>query len=232
MDPDHLYIIVSSVFVAVIGIDVYNWFKGRKLLPPEIRLQLLKRKINNTVLILGFTMLIASLLFHVNILRYSAPIPFADIETITLKDFKGYRKPYQTLHGESEFAFITTTISWETSGDSILIQALFHPARSYAYNSKKLDRLLLTHELYHFKVTEVFARKCRQQLSVHGSAPSEHTVRNVVAVMRDSAQDMQLRYDRESYHGYLMKEQKKWQKKIDSLLTLLDPYKTPVMHYE
>ena len=232
MSPNSLYIIVSSVYILVIGYDVYNWFSDRRIVAPEIKLQLLKAKINTTVLILGSTMLVVSILFHINFLRYSSPIPFAEIDRITLKDFKGYRKPYQTLHGQSEFAFITTSINWQKTDKGVEVEAVFHPARSYIYNEKIVDRFLLKHELYHFRITEIFARKCRQELSQIKVVPSEDAISEIIAINEESETEMQLRYDEESYHGYLMKEQKRWEKNVDSLLNLLVAYKTPTVRYE
>lgn len=232
MSPNSLYIIVSSVFIVVIGYDVYNWLKDHTIVAPEIRLYRLRSKINATVLILGITMVVVSILFHINILRYSSPIPFNEIDRITLRDFKGYRKPYQTLDGKREFAFITTTLDWEKHGASVEVQALFHPARSYVFNENIADRFLLKHELYHFRITEVFARKCRQELSKMNKLPEGDVIGNIVASEELAKDQMQYRYDEESYHGYIMKEQKKWEKEIDSLLNLLDEYKNPAILYE
>jgi hypothetical protein len=230
MSPDNLYYIVSSVFAVVIGYDVYNWMKGRKILAPEVRLELLKSKINATVMILGLTLFIVSILIHVNILRYSRPIPFSDIDKITLKDFKGYRRPFETLDGEKDFAFITTAITWNKNDDGLELQALFYPSRSYVFNDRIVDRFLLRHELYHFRITEIFARKCRQQLSVVGKLPSDDTISEIVAVQEESVNEMQHRYDHDSYHGYIMKEQRRWEKNVDSLLTLLDNFRTPTVY--
>ena len=232
MSPNSLYIIVSSVYILVIGYDVYNWFSDRTIVAPEIKIQRLKSKINTTVLILGSTMLVVSVLFHINILRYSSPIPFAKIDRITLKDFKGYRKPYQTLDGQKKFAFITTSITWEKTGDGVEVQAAFHPARSYVYNDKIVDRFLLKHELFHFRITEIFARKCRQELSRREGSPSDDAISEVIAFYEESETEMQLRYDEETYHGYLMKEQKRWEKNVDSLLNSLVEYKSPAVRYE
>src|SRR5688500_13854832 len=214
MSPNILYIIVSSVYVLVICYDVYNWFSDRTIAASEIMIHRLRSKINTTVLILGSTMLVVSVLFHINILRYSSPIPFVEIDTITLKDFKGYRKPNQTLDGENKFAFITTSIIWEKTDSTVEVQAAFHPARSYVYNDKIVDRFLLKHELYHFRITEIFARKCRQELSLSNVAPSDDVISELIAFNEEAETEMQLRYDEESYHGYLMKEQKRWEKDV------------------
>lgn len=232
MSPNSLYIIVSSIYALVIGYDVYSWFSDRTIVKPEIKLQRLRSKVNTALLILGSTTLVVSVIFHINILRYARPIPFSHIDRITLKDFKGYRKPYQTLDGESKFAFITTSIDWKKTDNSVEVLAIFHPARSYVYNDKIADRFLLKHELYHFRITEIFARKSRRDLSQVKGLPSDDVIGEVVAMNEASATDMQVRYDEESYHGYLMKEQKRWERNTDSLLNLLVEYKIPTICYD
>jgi hypothetical protein len=232
MSPNSLYVIVSLVFVIVIGYDIYNWIQDRTFLSPKIRHERLKSKINNTILLLGLTTLTIATLFHINLLKYTAPIPFSDINKITLKDFKGYRKPYQTLEGTKEFAFITTTLSWKKTDNGLEVAALFHPCRSYVYNDKIPDRLLLKHELYHFRITEIFARKCRQELSSLKEHPPNDIINEIIDVQSRPATEMQGRYDYECYHGYIMKEQIRWEKEVDSLLNLLSEYKTPTIVYE
>jgi hypothetical protein len=232
MSPNSLYIIVSSVFVIVIGYDVINWLKDQTIVAPEIKLHRMKSKINNTALILGITTIVVSILFHINIFRYSSPIPFAEIDKITLKDFKGYRKPNQTMDGIKEFAFITTSIDWNKNDRYLEVQALFHPARSYVFNDRIVDRFLLKHELYHFRITELFARESRKELSKQKQVPSNDVIIEALNANQESEDNMQYRYDEECYHGYLMKEQRRWEKQIDSLLNLLADYKTPIVQYE
>jgi hypothetical protein len=232
MSPDSLYFIVSGVFVVVIGYDIINWLKDQKIVAPEIRLARLQSKVNATALILGLTMVIASFLFHVNFIRYASPIAFSEIDKITLKDFKGFRRPYQTLDGGSEFAFIVTTLSIKPKNNEVTVEALFHPSRSYTFNDNLADKSLLRHELYHFRITEIFARKCRQELSELKQMPSGKALEQMMNFQNTREREMQYRYDDESYHSYIMKEQKRWEKKIDSLLTLLDKYKNPTVRYE
>jgi hypothetical protein len=232
MSPDSLYFIVSGVFVVVIGYDVINWLKDQTIVAPEIRLARLQSKVTATVLILGVTMVIASFLFHINFVRYSSPVPFSDIDKITLKDFKGFRRPYQTLDGGAEFAFIVTSLSCEKNDNEVKVEALFHPSRSYTYNDNLADKSLLRHELYHFRITEIFARRCRQDLADLKHIPSDEALEKLIQFQKTMEREMQYRYDDESYHSYIMKEQKRWEKKIDSLLTLLDNYKNPAVSYE
>jgi hypothetical protein len=232
MSPDSLYFIVSGVFVVVIGYDIINWLKDQKMIAPEIRLARFQSKVNATAFILGITMVIASFLFHINFFRYSGPVPFSEIDKITLKDFKGFRRPYQTLDGGNEFAFIVTSLAYEKNGNQLKVEALFHPSRSYTFNDNLADKSLLQHELYHFRITEIFARKCRQELSELKQVPSNQMLDDIIDSQKTLEREMQYRYDDESYHSYIMKEQKRWEKKIDSLLTLSEKYKNPVISYE
>ncbi len=232
MSPDSLYIIVSSVFLTVIGYDVYNWMRDRTIVAPQIRVRHIKSRINVTVAILGFTMLITSVLLHVNLFRYSSPIPFSGIDQITLRDFKGYRRPFQTLDGGRKFAFVTTSLHTDQHGQRVKVEALFHPARSYVYNERIANDLLLRHELYHFRITEIFARRCREALSRGTEAPTNDALMAILNFNRQLENDMQRRYDEESYHGYIMKQQKQWEKEVDSLLNLLAEYESSIITYE
>lgn len=231
MSPNNLYIVVIAVFIVVIGYDIYNWLKGRTITAPEIRLARFKSKINRTVFILGVTLVTVSILFHVNILRYRPPIEYTKINSITLKDFIGYRLPNQTLDGMKKFAFITTTIDWKKYGNEIEVKSLFHPARSYVYNENIVSKFLLQHELYHFHIVEVFARKCREELSEFKETPTDADIQNIISTHKTLEIEMQRDYDDKTYHGYILKEQKQWQLKVDTLLSLLDKFRNSKIRY-
>jgi len=231
MSPVSVYVIVSSIFIVVIGIDVYNWMRGRTLVAPEIRIYQVRKKNNTTVVILGLTFLVASVLFHVNILRYRAPVPYSDINSISLKDFTAFKLPNQTLDGGKEFAFITTSIDCSRSENSIEIQALFHPSRSYVFNENIFNRDLLYHELYHFRITEIYARKIRQELSEYREIPDRAGIHQIIARNKREELKMQSDYDDETYHSYILKKQHLWQLTIDSLLSSRDQFKQTSVKY-
>lgn len=231
MSPNSIYFIVSSVFVVVIGYDIYNWSKGRKIVAPEIRIKLLRKKIDFTILILGLTFLGASILFQINLLQYRAPMEHKDFELITLKDFKGYKLPNQTLHGEKQFAFIVTSIEWTSGGKEVEVKSLFHPSRSYTFSQNSSDKHLLLHEMYHFHITEIFARKVREELSLSEQVPASKKIKEIVAFNLALEREMQADYDYETYHGYVLKKQKSWQTKSDSLLSLRQNYSQTKIRY-
>jgi hypothetical protein len=232
MSPLSIYIVVGSVFTIVIGYDIYEWLRGRTLTSPQLRLYRLQTKIKSSIVVIGAMCLIASVLFHINILRYRSPIPYSRINSITLKDFTGFRTPNETLHGETEFAFITTSIKSHISTNEVEVTALFHPSRSFVYNGNIPDGLLLTHELYHFHITEVAARLARQELNGLEKIPTKKELNELLDAHLEAENEMQRLYDEETYHGYVLKNQKAWQTKVDSLLYLAREFQSTKIEFE
>ena len=231
MSPDYLYLIVGLIFVTVIGFDIYNWSRGHSFVAPEVRIKRLWSKLNYSVLILGVTALVTAILLNVNVLSYRRPMAYALVNTITLKDFRGFKMPNETLDGGNEFAFITTSIEWDREGDQVVVNALFHPSRSYVYNNRTGDRFLLQHELYHFHVTEYFARLCRQELSGRSTPPASAEIAAIIKKNRLQERRVQYRYDDEAYHGVILQKQKQWQQKVDSLLSSVKAFENPKIGY-
>jgi hypothetical protein len=232
MSPNVLYIIIASVFTLVIGFDIYKWLKHNTFSRPEIKAQRFKSTINASILILALTSIIISISFHVNIFKYKRPISYAGINNITLQDFKGFRLPNQTLDGNSEFAFITTTIEWSKNGNELMVESVFHPSRSYVFNENIVDKFLLQHELYHFHITEYFARQCRKGLKEFKQMPDHSDIESIMSVNSNLERETQRAYDDNTYHGYVLKEQKQWQQKLDSLLTLDQNFSKVKIKYE
>ena len=71
----------------------------------------------------------------------------------------------KSLYGNEKFAYVVSTLESEISDNYVTIQSLFHPSRSYVYNSHSNSHELLTHEKYHIKITELYARKAKKRIS-------------------------------------------------------------------
>ena len=144
---------------------------------------------------------------------------------ITLKDFKGFKFPGQTLDGMQEFAFIKPDIDYYTSGNSVVIESHFHPSRSYVYNENLEDKDLLKHEICHFSITEYWAREFKRRVAALESMPSGAELEGIYEEIKVQEMQMQMDYDDKSYHGYVLKEQREWENNVDSLLSSLDKFK-------
>ena len=171
-------------------------------------------------LILSFTSL-----YEVNFLNYSPPIPYSQIEKITFTDFKGLKKPAQTLDGTQEFAFIKTNRKIETnSNDKVIITTYFYPSRSYVFNQHLRNKDLLTHELYHFHISEIITRLFRKELFENQEKSTSSIIESLKKKYNDLENEMQYNYDDESYHSYASKEQRMWESRIDSTLASLNQF--------
>jgi len=174
-----------------------------------------------TPFIIGF-----AILSHTNFIDYEKPITYDKIDTITFENFRGLEFFKKSLHGNEHFAYVVVTIESEINKDNVVIKSLFHPSRSYVYNSHSNSKELLTHEMYHFKITELFARKAKQRISKLKKG-EQNKIKEIIRDIKNKERKYQHKYDYETFHSYVFSEQKKYEKTIDSLLNLLTEFKNP-----
>lgn len=182
---------------------------------------LLFAKVNLALITLALISI--AVLAHTNFLNYKSPMPYSKIGQITFSDFRGIELFKKTSYGSEKFAYVVTSVEMDTAGDSIELKAVFHPARSFVYNEFSYNPELLKHELYHFKVTELFTRKLKE----HIDGKSGWTKEKLQAAYTDFMQkesDFQQQYDHDTFHSYVAFQQKKYEREIDSCLFLLNRY--------
>ena len=196
-----------------VGDRVEIWTKFKKILTYTA---------SGFVLIFGVVLA----LNHINFLNYKKPIEYDNVENITFNDFKGFEFFRKSLYGTNRFAYVVTTIDTDIQENEVLIKALFHPSRSFVYNSKINSSELLQHEIYHFRITELFARKIKKRISVIKN-PSKGVIEKIIIKAKSEEKILQKAYDKDTFHSYILKEQKKYEKNIDSLLYLLNKFKQP-----
>lgn len=114
----------------------------------------------------------------------------------------------------------------------VRISATFNPLESWTrYPKLYHPEEALNHEKRHFDICEIYARKIRQAVSLshfnrgnfHGQL--EYLFRKLVKDYRAE----QSRYDRETRHSMDAEQQKKWNAIIDSRLSSLTGYSSPVV---
>ncbi|MEO9952329.1 hypothetical protein [Nonlabens sp.] len=167
-----------------------------------------------------------AILSHTNYLDYKKPMTFDQYEDITFKDFKGIELFKKSLYGNERFAYIYTTIDYDINEDHILIQSFFHPSRSFVYDQQTYSEELLRHEKYHFKITELFTRKAKQEISIL-SYTSSSEVLDIIENTYLEEREFQKKYDYDTFHSYVLGEQKKYERQIDSLLLDLQSFNNP-----
>lgn len=92
------------------------------------------------------------------------------------------------------------------------------------YDKKSNSIDLFTHEIYHFKITEIFARKIRKEIT-QNNINNKSIIENVVEKNINLENKFQKKYDYDTFHSYVYNEQKKYEKLIDSILNSLNKYK-------
>jgi len=177
------------------------------------------------LIVLSLILLAVAALFDVNYIDYERPLPYSEWEKINFYDFKGLKKPGMTLNGVSEFAYIKTTRTINyLNNRNVEITTYFHPSRSYVFAKDIRNADLLRHELYHFHIAEYFSRLLRQEVSRQKDMITRNQIADLNHEYKKLESEMQGRYDEDSYHSYVLQEQKKWERQVDSLLRSLQKF--------
>lgn len=185
----------------------------------------LKITIGSIILILtGFITLT-----QINFLDYESPISYDKINQITFKNFRGLEFFQNSLYGNKHFAYVKTSIDYEFRNDSIKIQSHFHPSSSYVYNKNAFSKDLLIHEMYHFKITELYVRIAKNKIS-RLKRTTRNEIKDLIRQVKVTEREFQTKYDDETFHSYVLSEQKKYERNIDSLLNIYTKFKNPKVY--
>lgn len=163
---------------------------------------------------------------HTNYLNYEKPITFDKYDNITFENFRGMEFFKKSLYGNERFAYVVTTIESEIDDNSVTLQSLFHPSRSFVYNKHTTSKELLRHEKYHIKITELFVRKGKKEIAQLKTFDSDK-IETIIKNIKSAENTYQKEYDYNTFHSYVLSEQKRYEKEVDSLLTLLAEFENP-----
>jgi len=87
------------------------------------------------------------------------------------------------------------------------------------------NRTVLQHEQLHFDITELFARKLRQDLAaLPKSQRNWETVQRLYNEANDDCADYQARYDNATHHSILQDAQRDWTVRVAQELTKFEAY--------
>lgn len=225
MNTRVLIIIAFLVYLSPLFYHSYLAFKEYKK-DNKNPFRRLKKFLKYTFIILFFMVGTLLTLNHTNYLNYESPLTYDKFDKITFENFRGLEFFRKTLYGNKHFAYVVTTVETDIEEDSVSVVSLFHPSRSYVYNTHSNSLELLTHEKYHIKITELYVRKIKAKLvTLHN--PSEENIEDVISQMLQAENSYQQKYDYDTFHSYVLSEQKRYQKEVDSLLESLTEFKEP-----
>lgn len=216
-------IIFSAIYLPLIILQFLIYIGKIKI--PKLNF---KKILFTNLIILVLGIIGIGILSHTNYLDYEKPIPYSEYDRINFQNFRGLELFQKEFQGSKHFAYVVTSIEVNKKNNSI--EAYFHPSRSFVYNNKSASTDLLTHELYHFKITEIFARKSRQEI-IEKKISSFDKRKEILNKNLIEEQNFQELYDYETYHSYVYSKQREFEKRIDSLLLTLNKYKNPKLSY-
>lgn len=137
--------------------------------------------------------------------------------TLSWDQFRGAAEKDNPHHAQSH-CMLDASVRNIDNSIFIEVHAYFLPARSWT--RVRDDAALLRHEQLHFDITELHARMLRKRLI--GAFRQDRDLALVFEQNFDEVnatlQEMQERYDRESYHGTRAKVQRLWEEKIAASL--------------
>lgn len=222
MDNEKLVLLVFGIFY----LPVFIFEFVRYLRNIERPIFNFKSFLKYNLYVLSISLVIILTLSHTNFLNYESPIPYKRINAISFKNFRGLELFKKELYGSKYFAYVVTSIDYEINGDSLSVQSFFHPSQSFVYNKNSSSKELLNHEIYHFKITEIYTREAKKEISEIKTI-SKAEIKNIIKKIKVREQKFQEKYDYDTFHSYVLKEQTKYEKNVDSLLYLLKNYKNP-----
>jgi hypothetical protein len=171
------------------------------------------------------------LLFFIGLISYShshaqAEIAWSDDYEISWSDFKHKvgRADFYKAWTYSGIRFNVQTVNQQIE---IGIQCYFSKDNSWVHKDHTTQSLL-NHERRHFDITEIYARKMRQELAKYQVSAKEFVdrklmekVEEVFNALYDEMEDLQKKYDRESNHSIDQSAQADWDKWVKEELNRL-----------
>ncbi|NIK91566.1 hypothetical protein GZ212_05330 [Mangrovimonas sp. CR14] len=196
----------------------------------KILIKKIRKYLKVSLFVLVPSIIAFAILIHTNFLDYEKPMTFDKYNQITFENFRGLEFFKKSLYGNERFAYVVTEIDSDIKNNSVTVQSLFYPSRSFVYKKNTNSKELLTHEKYHIKITELYARKAKEKIS-NLNKPEKGIIKKIIEEIKIEERKYQRKYDYDTFHSYVLKEQKKYEKEIDSLLNLLSKFKNPQINF-
>lgn len=226
------YLILTLIFLVYFSPVFYHLYlaikenKGGNKIPLKKFKKFLKYSVAIIIpILIGF-----GVLSHTNYLNYEKPLTFDKYDQITFENFRGLEFFKKSLYGNERFAYVVTSIESDIDDNSVKVQSLFYPSCSFVYKKNTNNKELLTHEKYHIKITELFARKAKEKISKLNRF-DENKIEGIIRQAKKEERKFQTEYDYNTFHSYVLSEQKRYEKEVDSLLNLLTEYKEPKIEF-
>ncbi|MGB0981073.1 MAG: DUF922 domain-containing protein [Winogradskyella sp.] len=122
------------------------------------------------------------------------------------------------------FAYSAKTLNNKIVSFTTTVNSHFYPNKSWC-KKKKANNYILAHEQLHFDITELYARKFKQQLAkltVNQNIKTQ--LNNLHQSITKGLNTTQKKYDAQSKHSINVEAQKQWEAFIKAELETLDDF--------
>lgn len=172
---------------------------------------LIKPKIFISIASIGLIIL----LYSIDKIFYANGIQKRWEEPLEWSDFTGKVNPFSQYDAS---VASSVYLEFDSISENFNAYAAQINVVSWARESMRSDDLL-NHEQYHFNITEYYARLMNKYISENPGEDKAHFQAELKNILSDEY-DMQKKYDEETTHSLQHDQQRLWEYKIDSLLTL------------
>ena len=157
-------------------------------------------------------------------------IPWSESYMLVWSDFQGPPKvdsdAVATTASGITFSYSIKKTSVRVMSFQAQIYAHFYPEKSW-YKPNHADNHILSHEQYHFNITELFARKFRQRVAqVEVSQSLSIKLDQIHQDINMELSEFQELYDAETNYSRNFEQQVIWQKRIDEALENSSKFKS------
>lgn len=157
-------------------------------------------------------------------------VSWNEVNKLTWADFKANPET-ETDAVALTASGITFGYSVKTAGERIVdfsttVESHFYPNKSW-YLKDQANPHILGHEQLHFDITELYARKFRQQLTkLKVNQNVKVQMNRLHATINKAVGETQRRYDSQTKHSMNVEKQKEWEAFIEKELNSLDEFKS------
>jgi hypothetical protein len=151
--------------------------------------------------------------------NFNAPVTFYEWKQLDWNDFQGFVKPFT---GWGAGISSNVYVDYDSTNSGYRAYAAMNNQLSWKKSSSTESDYLLNHEQYHFNISEFLARKLNRIIENKG-LDTESEILPELSKIRTDLNTMQDEYDTQADHSLVRDLQRKWEFRIDSMLSSFNP---------
>lgn len=167
--------------------------------------------------------IITCIALHTSSVKAQEYMVWHEDSKLTWSDFKG-KKPFfssaaATTVSGIQYDFYTYRENKEELKMEYKVTTFFNPNKSWCKHND-VDDVILGHEQLHFDITELYARKLREELSeLNVTNKVKSDVRKIYSKIILELNQFQAQYDIETDYSRKLFAQKRWATKVNGLIS-------------